>query len=71
MKVGREFPEADALMNELMNFQYKDKDESVAVTNQLVHDRIVAAITQALVAKGFSEVDSDLDLSVTRAPSSS
>ena len=64
MKIVTDYSEA-ADFSGFTTFQYKEKDQSIADTNQLVHDRIVAAITQAMVAEGFSEVDSNPDVYVT------
>lgn len=51
-------------------FKYRPSDTSLADSQPLVDQRIVAAITREMTAAGFTEVDSGADLFVTYYASS-
>ncbi len=56
-------PRAD--FDSFKTFQYMDSDVNVTAANPLVHDRIVAAIKEEMLAIGFEEVDEYPDVYVT------
>lgn len=58
MKVWTDYSTA-ADFNAFKTFQFKDTDNIITGANQLVHQRIVDAITREMQAKGFTKVDSD------------
>ena len=46
-------------------FKIIDSDRSVASTNPLAHDRILAKIRREMIASGFTEAEGDADVNVT------
>jgi hypothetical protein len=64
MKVLTDYSEA-ADFGAFETFQYKEGDQTIADTNQMVHDRIVGAIKRAMEANGFTEVNANPDVYVT------
>jgi uncharacterized protein YceK len=55
----------DADFSQFRTFQYQEGSNTVAVTDPLAHQRIVAALRRNMTAAGLTEVESDPDVRVT------